>query len=122
MRWLRLALLPHWKKKANLLQERRYSLLPSPSVLKAATQKSVTYKLSSALGSIAGLAAVPVAAGLAGAPGAVGLGLGALLLVLPVLVKQVNVPVRLKLPKKNVEAPPCGVQQSACWIFYPLRG
>ncbi len=40
--------------------------------------ESVTYKLSSALGSIAGLAAVPVAAGLAGAPGAVGLGLGAL--------------------------------------------
>ncbi len=40
--------------------------------------ESITYKLSSALGSIAGLAAVPVAAGLAGAPGAVGLGLGAL--------------------------------------------
>ena len=40
--------------------------------------ESITYKLSSALGSIAGLAAVPVAAGIAGAPGAVGLGLGAL--------------------------------------------
>ena len=40
--------------------------------------ESVTYKLSSALGSIAGLASIPVAAGIAGAPGAAALGLGAL--------------------------------------------
>ena len=40
--------------------------------------ESVTYKLSSALGSIAGLASIPVAAGVAGAPGAAALGLGAL--------------------------------------------
>ena len=40
--------------------------------------ESVTYKLSSALGSIAGLASIPVAAGIAGAPGTAALGLGAL--------------------------------------------
>jgi len=40
--------------------------------------ESVTYKLSSALGSIAGLASIPVVAGMAGAPGAAALGLGAL--------------------------------------------
>lgn len=40
--------------------------------------ESITYKLSSALGSIAGLASIPVAAGIAGAPGTAALGLGAL--------------------------------------------
>lgn len=40
--------------------------------------ESVTYKLMSALGSVAGLASIPVAAGVVGAPGAAALGLGAL--------------------------------------------
>ncbi len=40
--------------------------------------ESISYKVASGIGSIVGLASIPVAAGMAGAPGAAALGLGAL--------------------------------------------